>query len=253
MSSDMKIRMYLESQVLGASVFAPSHALTVIDILSDLNFREETHRKLFQVITNQSIKGDLDFPMIALAWQAVDGSASYLVTLLDKYLGGPVDHLAVNLLEIDMREKFFKLLKKAEHEASKNQIFEQASMFKQCSDFLDDPRNDLFEAVPKLYDYLSQYVPEEMEDFKKLMDAIPKLIDRLRTRSKTRKYLATIAAIPNAAVTYEQKLSLEMLGELMTSCLSRATIPQHFITQLNDLKNNLWTAPAPPSDRSMNF
>jgi len=253
MSSPLSIRMYLEAQILGAAIFAPKHALTIIDTLSDLNFREAQHRKLYQIITAQSLKGDLDFPMISMAWQAADGSPSYLVTLLEKYLGGPVDQLAVNLLETDMREKFTQLLKKAEAEAARTQRFELASMYKQCLDFLSDPRNDLFESVPKLHEYLAHYVPEEMEDYRQLMNAIPKLIDRLRARSKTRKFLATIAAIPKAAVTHEQKLSLEMLGELMTSCLSRADIPQHFINQLHTLKSNLWTAPAQPSDRSMNF
>lgn len=245
--------MYLEAQILGAAIFAPKHALTILDILSDLNFREAQHRKLYQILNSQSLKGELDFPMIALAWQGADGSASYLVTLLEKYMGGPVDQLAVNLLETDMREKFAQLLKKGEAEAVRTNRFELASMYKQCLDFLSDPRNDLFDSVPKLHEYLANYVPEELDDYKKLMDAIPKLINRLRARTKTRQYLATIASIPKAAVTHEQKLSLEMLGELMTSCLSRADIPQHFINQLHALKSNLWTAPAQPSDRSMNF
>jgi replicative DNA helicase len=257
MSSPLQLRVYLESQVLGAAIFTPKHALTILDILSEANFRDESHRKLFQILTTQSLKGELEFTSIALGWQGADGSASYLITLLDKYLGGPVDQLAVTLLEMDMRDKFAQLLKKAESEAVRVQEFEQASMYKQCHTFLIDPRNDLFDAVPKLYEYLAQYVPEEMEDYKKLMDAIPKLIDRLRKRARTRQYLAAIASMPNAAVTHEQKISLEMLGELMTSCLSRATIPAHFISSLNDLKNNLWTAPAPtpaiPSARSTPF
>lgn len=249
----MTSRLYLESQLIGGALFSPAHALDILDTLTEINFKEDEHRRIFATLTELSRDGDLSFPQITLRWLR-DQSSSYILTQrLGEYTGAPILPLALRLLEMDMREKFVSLLQKMEQEKSRSEAFEHASAIKQTRDYLSHPAHDLFESIDRVGDYLRSYLsPDEMGPWEALEKAIPKLIDRIRNRSKTQTYLSQMLSLPASAESYSQKTCLTIISEITTSLLSRKEIPQHVVDNLYNLKNNLW-ARQTKSNPSPNF
>lgn len=248
----MTPRLYLESQLIGAALFSPGLALDVLDTLSELNFKEPEHRKLMQVLAELSASGELSYPQIVLRWMKHSQKTALLSTRLGEYTGGPVMPLALELLELDMREKFATLLIRLEKEKSTAEEFEVASAIKQTRDYLAHPAHDIFESVDRVGDYLRSYLaPEDMQHWDSLANAIPKLVKRIKIRSKTQTYLSQLLTLPATAEGHNQKTSLEIIAEITTNLLSRREIPQHVVSKLYDLKNNLWETPK--SNPSPNF
>lgn len=237
----MTTRGFLESQLIGGALFSPAHALDVLDILSEANFKEDLHRRIFALLAEVSKTGDLSFPQLLLHWMRSSTDTLPLTRLLEGYQGQPLTPLALSLLEMDMREKFVELLAGLERQKSKEEAFELASACKQTKDYLAHPGNDLFESVDRVGDYIRAYLePEELTEWNRLTAAIPKLIQRIKGRAKTQVFLANLMSLPAAAESYSQKNSLEIISEITTSLLSRKEIPQHVVDKLYELKNNLW-------------
>jgi hypothetical protein len=244
----MSPRSYLESQVIGGALFSPSFALEVLDILSDASFKDEDNRKIYRCLTQLATSGNLTLPEIHLHWMKESTSAHVLTQRLHEFTGSPVMPLAMKLLELDMREKFTELLSSMEREKSKAEAFELAGALKQTRDYLSHPAHDLFESIDRVGDYLRSYLSlEDLEPWNALTAAIPKLVSRIKNRSKTQLFLSQLMSLPAAADSHSQKISLEIIAQIATDLLSRKEIPQVAINRLYDLKTNLWKTPTESS------
>lgn len=244
----MSARAYLEGQIIGGALFSPANALQVIDTLSPANFKDPDNRQILSTIAEQAKVGDLSFPQIVLRYQRDKAKTYVLTQRMDAFHGTAVLPLALELLEIDMREKFVAELLRLETDKSKAEAFEIAAAIKQTRDYISHAGNDIFPAVDQVSDYLRAYLaPEELAGWDTLRSAIPKVVDRIKTRARTQTFLQQLLSLPASADSHNQKTCLTIVTEITASLLSRKDIPQHVVAKLSDLKINLWETPTKSS------
>jgi hypothetical protein len=153
-----------------------------------------------------------------------------------------------------MKEKFGAALKENEKAMVESQNFEMASMWKQCFDFITNPQTDIFEAIPQVKKYLSEYAKDELDKFNRLEASIPKMIDRVRGREKARKLLDTLTALENSIdFEHDRKMCIAILKDLLVTCISRLPMPENLYETLSILQRNSWQIPIQKSNLSASF
>jgi len=166
---------------------------------------------------------------------------SYDIIMLGELASGRgfVMNEALLLLEMDIRSKFCALLSKIEKEYAAVTEFEAAAIWKQCHDHMADPSNDVFKAVDHLHRYLSSCFPDQMNDYNFLREAVPKLIERIRKRANTRKFIDSLTyMVSESNETHEQRMCVKILTDWLILSISGLKLPEDFYKTLNQLKSN---------------
>jgi hypothetical protein len=242
-----KYREFLEKQIIAAAFFFPAAALEASSILNAPNFALKISRQLFQIIRHCMDHGlNTTDAYIREFWnQHPDTDPAQLMAFLEAHFQGEnVREKCLLLIEMDMREKFGEALRQNELLAVANQDFERADMWKQCADYLADPKKDIFEAIPQVKRYLANYATEELEAFIKLEASIPKMVDRVKGTERARRLIDTltgIAASPD--IEPDRAECIEILKDLLIQCISRLPIPNDLNHTLTLLRSNQWQVP----------
>jgi len=252
-----KYREYLEWQIVSGAFFYPSATHEMAAILSASNFKIVFCAKVFQVIRDCSEKGIMtsDGYLKEIYLRFPKSDIRLISDLLETYnMGDMVREKCLILVELDMREKFCDALKQNELLAVAKSDFEKATMWKQCHDFLADPKMDVFDSIPKVEKYLSQYAAEELDTFRSMQAAIPKVIDRVRGMERSRRMINSLTSLANSPdFEPERRECVEVLKDLLVLCISRLPMPENLSETLNELKRNSWQLPASKSPASASF
>ncbi len=240
--SKLRTRQNHERQLIGRALNCISSALAIADVLSPANFQDLLCKRLFEIILEGIDKAELDLMSITRAYnKKYTEQKAYEITILVDHaiLSSYVFTEALLLLEMDIRDKFAELLLNRERHAAKEAEFESAAIWKQCHDHIIHPDNDVFLAVDQLHAYLKTYFADQMDEYNELRDAIPKLVERIKKRAKTRKFLDTLTTLGADSETFEQKMSIKVLTDWMIMCMGGKNVPVDFHSTINDL-NKKW-------------
>jgi hypothetical protein len=241
-------RLHLERQIIAAAFLIPSAAMEACTILSAQNFKHKTAKFLYQIIRTCFDRGECDATHyhreIQLHNDKVDHDSLDWQINAD-FFDENIREKCVILIELDMREKFGTALKQNELLAVANQDFERATVWKNAFDFIQNPRKDIFQAIPELKQYLKAYASaEDLEEFVKMESAIPGMIDRVRGLERSRRFIDTLTSLAiSGDMEPHRRESVEILKDLLIQCISRLPIPATLNHSLTDLKRNLWQAP----------
>jgi hypothetical protein len=247
MPNSSKYREFLEKQIISSAFFFPSAAHEMSSILTQGNFSDSLCSKVYAVIRAGMDRGQLspDSYMRELASIFTDQEPAAMLAYLDSHLiGESVREKCLILVELDMREKFGDALKQNELLAVAQGDFEKATLWKQCYDFITDPKMDVFDSIPKVEKYLSNYAKEELESFHKLQAAIPKMVDRVRGLERSRRMIESLTALAKSEdFESDRRECVEILKDLLVLCVSRLPMPENLSDTLSELKRNSWQLP----------
>lgn len=242
-----KYRQFLELQIIAAAFFHPEAAHEVMSMVGQGNFGQQNIQNLYACIKFCAERGDLSgaqyLKEVSIRYPK-QSPADLLREMDANDMGGPIREKCLLLIELDMREKFGDALKQNELLATAQQDFEKATIWKQCYDYITDPRKDIFEAIPQVGKYLSNYAGDELEQWRKLETSIPKMVDRVRGMERSRRLIDTLtslAASPN--IESHRAECIEIVKDLLVLCISRLPIPDDLSTTLSELKRNSWQLP----------
>lgn len=242
-----KYREYLEKQIISSAFFFPEAAFEMTSILSKGNFALKISQEMFQIIKESLDRGEAkhDFYIKEFNQKYPKENIVRLTEYMEHYItDNRVREKCIILLEIDIREKFGTALKQNELVAVASQDFEKATMWKQCHDYILDPNMDVFESIPRVEKYLENYSKDELEEFKELKASIPKVIDRVRGAERARRFIDTITRLASSPdMESERRECVEILKDLMVTCVSRLPLPENLSSTLNELKRNAWQLP----------
>lgn len=237
-----KERVKRERMLIGRALICIPTALAIVDVLTPGNFRDPLCERVFVVLLESVESMELDLMSVTRAYnKKFNERKSWEITNLTSdadTLLHPMNE-ALHLLESDIKEKFCDLMSKMERDCAQASDFEAAAIWKQCYDHLLDPRNDVFKSVESLQRYLQNYFPDQMDDYNELMKGIPKMIDRIRKRAKTRKFIDTITNLHADAMSHEHRMCIRILSDWLIYCMSGTKLPDNFYSTLNQL-NTTW-------------
>lgn len=248
-------RLHLEKQIIASAFFWPAAALEVCTILSAQSFRHKTSRFLYKIIRACFDRAECDATHyhreIQLHTDKVDHNYTDWAIYVD-FIDENVREKCLILIELDMRDKFGTALKQNELVAVANQDFEKATIWKNAFEFIQNPRKDIFHAIPELKQYLKAYASEEdLEEFVKMEAAIPGMIDRVRGMERSRRFIETLTSLAiSGDMEPHRRESVEILKDLLIQCISRLPIPPNLNHQLTDLKRTLWQIPLSPESNN---
>lgn len=234
-----KERLLMERQLIGRSINCIPSALTIADVLTPANFRDPLCQKIYPLILEGVETQQLGIvPLTRKYFQKYgENNAHEITDLYSRAEPSPsILELALNLLEDDMREQFLRLLTRMERECAKAANFEEAAVWKQSADHMADRTNDVFQSIDHLHAYLSACFPDQMDEYNTIRSAVPKLIDRIKTRKKTRKFMDTLYLLAGAELTPDQNKTIRILGDWTILTMSGMKVPEKFhetIHQLN--------------------
>lgn len=236
-------RLLLERQLIGRAITCIPSALTLCDVLTEANFQDPLCQKVFPLLLKGLEKLELGLINITrLYTETYSEKAAYQITELTAAAESypTVLELALRLLEDDMRDKFLQLLRLKEQAAVKDSDFEAAGVWKQCADHLADQANDVFTAIDHLHQYLSACFPKEsMEQYNHLRGAIPKMIQRIKERKNTRKFMDTLTMLASVELSPEANRTIQILKDWMILTMAGLKTPDKFHETIHQL-NHTW-------------
>lgn len=237
-----KTRQTSERRIIGRAISNIPAALAVSDILTASNFRDPLCQRLFPLILEGVEKVELDLVSITRKYnQRYGEQKAYEITMLTEKYDDVCFYImneAILLLETDIREKFCALLSRMERENVQAEEFEAAGIWKQCHDHLAHPGNDIFKSVDHLHSYLKNYFPDQMDEYDVLRSAVPKLVERIRKRANTRKFIDTLTVMGSDTMSHEHQLCLKIVTDWMILCVSGQKLPEKFYETLTQLNSN---------------
>ena len=234
-----KERLLMERQLIGRSINCIPSALTISDVLSPANFRDPLCQKIYPLILEGVEAQELGIiPITRKYFQKYGENNAYEITALySRAEPSPtILELALSLLEDDMREQFLRILTRMEQVAAKAGDFEAAAVWKQSADHMASKSNDIFLSIDHLHAYLSACFPDQMEEYNTIRSAVPKLIDRIKQRKNTRKFLDSLTFLAGAELTPTANKSINILKDWIILCMAGLKVPEKFhetIHQLN--------------------
>lgn len=248
-------RQWIELTILANSILLPGDGVKAVELLEPTHFATPLHRKIFTVIQASHSQGKImpeDF-MIAILREDLSITASELCDLLSlSVFPANTLRLCLSLIELNVREAFVKLLHAKAKSAVLAQQHEQGYMYQSCSKHLADLRKDIFESVPLIRQYLEQYVPDELEEYRELEAKIPKMIKRVKSQDKAKRLVDTIEKLCNHdTFTPERKQVATLLKDLLLMTLGNFALPPDLYKKLIHLNQTLWEPL--PSDPLTNF
>jgi hypothetical protein len=237
-----KTRILLEREVIGRAITDIPSALTLSDVLTQTNFKEPLCEKLYPIILEGVESADFGLLYVTKQYyERYKELKAYEITALTLICReeSTTLELALLILESDIREKFLELIVRKENEAVKASDFESAAAWKQSADHLTDMSNDIFEAVDQLHAYLKVCFPDQMEEYETLRSAIPKLIDRIKKRKNTRKFLNTLTRLAGVSLDSQSERTVNILKDWIVLCMGGFKLPEKFHETIHQL-NHTW-------------
>lgn len=229
-------RHRIEEQVIGQCL--DGGHISCLDILSPANFSVELHKRLFAIIAELA-DSQVDIITVSRAYHLryKELAAEQIVYIHAQLIHRGAHHYPLLLLEIDMREKFVKLLDGYRETSVKEEDFESAALWKECADHFADLRHDLFDCIGPIYRYIETHKPEETDEYRALMDAVPSRIDVIR---KTKRFaqLVTNLKVTNSFQGQRTDMMNAAADLLIHLCLSAKVHPdleQHLLHIKNEL------------------
>jgi hypothetical protein len=185
-------RQEIEEEIIGSML--NGFFLTPLDILKPQNFHDPLHRKIFELIAKNYATEPIDPVNISRLYkQAYTPPMTYRITeLSQKAILRSINKYCLILLEMDIREKFSGLMKSYEATSVQENDFESAAIWKQCIDHIVHPDSDVFLAVDQIYQYIKSLKPDEVDEYAEMMQAIPKMIDRIRRQAQVAHLMDTL-------------------------------------------------------------
>lgn len=245
-----KFREHLERQIVATAYFMPACSVEMCTILNEHNFQHTASRFIYVILRTCFERGEAEkiyyLKEISARKSEINPTDVYAV-LEEDFKDDLIREKCLMLIELDMRDKFGTALKQNELVAVANQDFPKAAVWKNAFDFIHNKDKDIFEAIPSLHQYLKTYAtPEEIADFSKMESLIPAMVDRVRGTERVRRFIDTLTALAGSSdFEPDRRECIELLKELLITCVARLPIPQDLNVKLTDFKRNLWTAPAP--------
>lgn len=243
----LKSRTVLERGIIGSAICNISAALAAADILTETNFQDPLCHRVFPILIEGIDTLEIDLVDITRKYRKRYGEdKAYELTYLTEvseygqFARFPLSECLL-LLETDIREKFHTLLTRMEKQCAKASEFESASIWKSCADHMVHPGNDVFQAVDHLHAYLKSCFPDQMEDYNRLYEAVPKMAERIRKRARTRKFLDTLTVLEMESVTHEQRMCVKILSDWLIMCMGAKKLPENFYSTISQL-NTTWNA-----------
>jgi replicative DNA helicase len=223
----MKARTNIEEGIIASCLFTEANALLASDILSAANFQETVPQRIFSIIRDMAGKSPIDLITVSTEYfrRYNEYQYHYMAKISDKLIYTNIQHHCLILLEIDIREKFVEILKTKEHYFAKAQSFEMAAAVKSCLDYIQNPSNDIFTAIQHVYEYLKQYLKENMEDVEALYESLPKLMDRVRSKSRIKNLIDQLNGIAAVQPTYEKQRMVQVLTDALITVISQNEVP----------------------------
>jgi hypothetical protein len=237
-----KDRLLLERQLIGRSINCFPSALTLADVLTETNFKDPLCKRIYPIIIEGVQSLELGLVPITRKYFKVypDRDAHEITNLYDRAEPSPSFlELALCLLEEDMREKFLALITRNEQIAAKTSDFEAAAVWKQCAEHLASRSNDVFESINHLHAYLTACFPDGMDEYNSLRHAIPKMIDRIRERKNTRKFLDTLTFLAGVELSPVANKTINILKDWMILTMAGLKVPDKFHETIQQL-NHTW-------------
>src|SRR5690606_12395847 len=147
------------------------------------------------------------------------------------------NHYCLLLLEIDIREKFVKLLESYEKASVKVAAFEDAAIWKQCRDYLERRDTDIFDGVMNTYQYLKANRPDEVLEYEDLMQAIPKMIARIKSTAHTMTLLENLQR--NAKMQGARQELFDIATHILTTLIVDSELPKDLEAYLRHIQTEI--------------
>ena len=230
-------RHRIEEQVIGLCLLG--RHMRPIDILTPRNFKNELHRRLFSLIVEMAPNEPVDIITVSrrytLAYKEL--KAEEITQIAHVCLEHAENHYCLLLLEIDIREKFVKLLESYEKASVKATAFEDAAIWKQCRDHLASKDTDIFDGVSHIYQYLKAHRPDEVLEYEELMQAIPKLIDRIKSTTHTMTMLENLQR--NAKMQGARQELFDIATNILTTLMVASELPKDLEAYLRHIQTEI--------------
>lgn len=178
-------RYRIEQQVLGLCL--EGRHMVPLDILRPGNFSDEFHRRVFTIMGEMALVEPIDMITVTRRYtlKHKDVKVFEIMELENVCERRCENSYSLLLLEIDIREKFTELLQAYEKDSVKENDFESAGIWKQCIDHLSNPGTDIFDGVSHIHGFLKSCKPDEVLEYEKMMQDIPKMVDRIKKQAQT--------------------------------------------------------------------
>lgn len=217
-------RERIEGQIIGMCL--NGRFMICLDYLKPTNFKNIFYRRLFELMSEQYLREPID-PITMTRQYAIkymDQRAVDICNLANEYLGSEPSSYSILLLQIDVRAKFTDLLKEYEKASVNETDFESAAIWKQCTDYLDDPKTDIFSGIETIYTYLLKNKPDETLEFEALMEAVPKLIDRLKKQAQANLLIENLKRLSYDSAN--RNVLVETASRILLTLLIKPEIPR---------------------------
>lgn len=248
-------RQWVELTILANSILIPGDGVKAVETLEPTHFANLVHRKMFAVLQACHAQGKImpeDF-MTAILRENLPVTSIELCDILRISLFHTnTFRLCLTLIELNMREAFAKLLEPKAKEAVLSGQHEVGEMYQSCTDTLRDPAKDIFDHIPIIRQYLEQYVPEELEEYRDLEAKIPKMIRRVKSQERAKRLIESFETLStNQSYSTEHRQALQALKNIILMLLGNFALPPDLIKKIHLLNQTLWEPL--PSDPSTSF
>lgn len=238
----MDDRQYIEEQIIGMALQHEGLAIIAMDIVGPANFENPLCKQIAEVF-NVLIRRNtiIDIVSVTLAHRRMyDNTSPYAITnLADKSVGISLKDKCLLLLQMDIKKKALATCQLYEKEASKNQLFEKAAIWKQCHDHLANPETDILEQLPIVYKYIGTYMEDGAEEFQMLVDAIPKVAKRILGTDRLDHLLKVLKVIGRQTLSRDREEILNMLSEIISHTVSGAPLPPQLFNQISQINESI--------------
>lgn len=227
-----------ERQLLG-NMLEVSH-MAVGEILKPdnlTNYKNSYHRKIYELLCSFRLSDTCNLLTATVEFRRKYGqelwtegwSAAYYITGLAStcHISDP-RYYALFILELDIRKKIMQHLKEQEGFMNQKERYEESNIYKQCFDLLDDPEEDLFDAIDQIDAFIAHYAPEEHIAFEKFKDALPKIADRIKDMVNLKMGLAQLQNLYKSMGGSVQQERCMMATEVLIASITRADLTEDF-------------------------
>jgi hypothetical protein len=230
-------RYRVEQQVIGLCL--SGRHMACIDILKPQHFSDEFHRRLFTLIIEMANTESIDIITVSRRYtlKHKELRAGDITEIQMHCLGKSEHTYSLLLLEIDIREKFTSLIQGYEEASVKENDFESAAIWKQCREYLSSTDTDIFEGVDKIYTYLKSYKPDEVLEYEEMMQAIPKMVDRIKRTAQTFLLIENLER--NACMQGKREELFKITTNILITLMVAGEVPKDLENYLKHIQNHI--------------
>ena len=214
-----RYRDWLEVAIMGACL--SGQAIIPCDILIDKNFYQLECRQVFKIIKDNYLTTNIDMLTVYhIYMREYPKNKTLIISNMTHWTsvysgGNHIYNWCLQLLEMDIRTKCVSVLRTYYNRACTANDLDKQTNMKQALEYLDDGKNELFESIPIIHKFLKDNYPNDINELTQILDSIPKVIDRVKERSKTKTLLNKIKLLRVSSFNSVQDENLTMLSDLM--------------------------------------